>query len=180
MYPLPQMAKMSPEVTGFTCEWKRLILHCIHRGAHSSFVFCGLGSSCASMRLSPLWRPVGRARAWGRRSHTVWVPLFFLSDGGSSMAPQQPVIKTLFSPSAYFQSEGHESSSAALQDVRDPRTRARSSQGRFSPWGIWDILNRMKALGLLSSLTLQAKWCTPIPDMHINIDLLHLPALTRP
>lgn len=43
------------------------------------------------------------------------------------MAPQEPVIKTLFSPSEYFQSEGRGPSSATLQDVRDPGARARCS-----------------------------------------------------
>lgn len=177
MFPLPQMAKMNSEIIGFTSQQEHLILHCSHRGVHSGRVFHVLGSNCASRLPSPLWTSVGRVRARGGGSYAIWSSLIFFSNDDSSTAPQQPMIKTLFSPSRYYQPKGcGPNSSAALQDVRDPRARTRSSLGRFSPWGIWAVVGRTKALGFLPQLTLQATWCTPLPDIHIYIDLLHLPA----
>lgn len=45
-------------------------------------------------------------KIWGRKSHIVWVSLIFPSNGGNSTAPQQSLIKTLFSPSMYCKPEG--------------------------------------------------------------------------
>lgn len=179
MFPLPQMAKMSPEIIWFTSQQNPLILHCGHRGVHSGHVFHVLGSNCASGLLSTPWRSVGQVHARGGKSHTIWLSLIFLSSHDSSTAPQQPEIKTLFSPFEYYQPKGcRPNSSAVLQVVRDPRARTRSSLGQFSPWGIWAIVGRTKALGFLPQLTLQMTWCTPLPAIYIYIDLPQLPALS--
>lgn len=119
-------------------------------------------------------------KVWGRKSHVVWVSLIFPSNGGNSTAPQQSVIKTLFSPSVYCKPEGSGPNSAALWEIRDPGTRTRSSQGRFLPYEIWANLGITKALELLPHppcspgkvMNIRSHWSSPSLRSHPSVSLL--------